>query len=106
MRRLGFWQRFMAPPDRQQKTGARTIYLGKRDTEDAVTELIDRSFLISFPDRTIRLSPAGRNRREAIRSRAAEFEEEQLSGLTREEIVKAKRFLSRLISKNTPLWEG
>lgn len=84
---------------------ARTIYLGTRDTEDAVAELVERSFAIVSPDRTIKLSPAGQKRREAVLARAAEFEKEQLAGLTKEEIVKAKKFLSRLISRNIPAWE-
>jgi 4-hydroxyphenylacetate 3-hydroxylase, reductase component len=85
---------------------ARTIYLGKRDTEDAVADLAERSFVTTCPDHTIRLSPAGRKRREAMLVRATEFEEEQLAGLSREEIAKAKKFLSRLISRNTPAWEA
>lgn len=85
---------------------ARTIYLGKRDTEDAVADLAERCFVMMSPDRTIRLSSGGRKRREAMLARATEFEEEQLEGLTREEIVKAKKFLSRLISRNTPAWQA
>ena len=85
---------------------ARTSYLGKRDTEDAVAELVERSFVASSPDGTITLTPAGRKCREAVRSRAAEFEEEQLAGLTKEEIAKARKFLSRLISRNMPVWQG
>ena len=83
---------------------ARTIYLGKRDTEDAVADLAERSFVTISPKRTISLSSGGRKRREAMLARATEFEEEQLAGLTREEIVKAKKFLSRLISRNIPAW--
>jgi flavin reductase (DIM6/NTAB) family NADH-FMN oxidoreductase RutF/DNA-binding MarR family transcriptional regulator len=83
---------------------ARTIYLGKRDTEDAVADLAERSFVTISPKRTISLSSGGRKRREAMLARATEFEEEQLAGLTREEIVKAKKFLSRLISRNIPTW--
>jgi flavin reductase (DIM6/NTAB) family NADH-FMN oxidoreductase RutF/DNA-binding MarR family transcriptional regulator len=93
-------------PGQTTENLARTIYLGKRDTEDALAELAERSFVIGSPDRTIRLSPAGRKCREAVLARAADFEEEQLAGLTEEEIVKAKRFLSLLISRNRPEWEG
>lgn len=84
---------------------ARTIYLGKRDTEDAVADLAERSFVTISPNRTIGLSPAGRKRREAMLARAREFEEEQLAGLTKEEIARAKKFLSRIISRNVPEWE-
>jgi len=91
-------------PEQTTDDLARTIYLGKRDTEDAVADLAERSFVMIGPDRTAVLSSAGRKRRQAMLARASEFEEEQLAGLTKEEIMKAKKFLSRLISRNIPAW--
>ncbi|WP_262272167.1 flavin reductase family protein [Microvirga yunnanensis] len=80
----------------------RTTYLGERDAEDAVADLINRSYLARDANGGLTLTPAGRERREAIRSRWEDFQTQQTSGLSEADMHCAQRVLMSLIERNIP----
>jgi flavin reductase (DIM6/NTAB) family NADH-FMN oxidoreductase RutF/DNA-binding MarR family transcriptional regulator len=75
------------------------MYLGDRDAKDAVADLVDRGYVEAGPEDTLSLTPAGRERREAISRRLLDFDREVLRGISDLEIQAARRVLCALIEK-------
>ncbi|MDB5915739.1 MAG: flavin reductase protein [Ramlibacter sp.] len=84
-------------PGLDQEQLAARMYLGRRDAEDAVEELFELGCLLRTSDGSLRLSPAGAARREALIARAAQFEADFLSGIPKEQIECGRSFLKQLI---------
>jgi DNA-binding MarR family transcriptional regulator len=78
---------------------ANRMYLGQRDTEDALGDLVDSGDVLQTGD-SFELTPSGRERREAIRRRIREFEKAFLADIPESEIAIGRRFLERLIAKH------
>lgn len=81
---------------------AKQMFLGPRDAEDAVAELVDMGNVAYVGEGMLELTPVGRARREAFRSRLSEFEASYLADIPDEELAIGRRFLSRLIAKAAP----
>jgi len=75
----------------------RSAYLARRDAEDAVSDLVEFSYVSRDPGGSLTLTASGRARREAIAERAAVFEAERTAGLTDAKIACGRRFLEHLI---------
>jgi flavin reductase (DIM6/NTAB) family NADH-FMN oxidoreductase RutF/DNA-binding MarR family transcriptional regulator len=87
---------YEAPGLNREQLAAR-MYLGQRDAEDAVEELMALGCLVRDANGALSLSAAGTARREAIVLRAAEFEAGYLSGLPQDQIECGRNFLKHLI---------
>lgn len=88
------------------RTQARSIdqvkqlaYLGSRDADDTVKNLTDRGHLIQEDSGLLKLTPAGRERADAIASRVAVFEAELLQGLSEEDLAITRRVLGALAQR-------
>ena len=77
------------------------MYLGPRDAEDAVGELIECGDVVRVEGGLLDLTPAGRVRRETIRRKIREFEKLFLADIPESEIAIGRRFLERLIAKRS-----
>ena len=77
---------------------ART-YLGLRDAEDAVADLLDRSYL-QRAGSALALTPKGRECREAILQHLRDFDIEQLGSLPVSEVEGVRHVLTHLISSH------
>lgn len=78
---------------------AEATYLGQRDTEDAIADLLRRGLLVSEAGK-LSLTPAGREVREAIRTRWRDFQQAQIAGIPEADLRSTIRTLSKLISQN------
>jgi flavin reductase (DIM6/NTAB) family NADH-FMN oxidoreductase RutF/DNA-binding MarR family transcriptional regulator len=79
---------------------AEATFLGQRDTEDAIAELLSRTLLVS-EDGKLFLTPSGRQVREAIRTRWEDFQQAQIASIPAGDLKSTIRTLSKLISQNT-----
>jgi len=79
---------------------AALTYLGMRDAEDAVADLKDRGLVQQTGGRLV-LTPRGRELREAILRHLRDFDIEQMSPFTPEEVETARRVLAHLIRTNS-----
>lgn len=86
-------------PDISLSALVRKTFLGVRDAEDTLAQMMAKGLVLQAPDGALRLSEAGYARREAIRRRWLQFEAEELSGISRPEIAAATDVLNRLWSK-------
>jgi flavin reductase (DIM6/NTAB) family NADH-FMN oxidoreductase RutF/DNA-binding MarR family transcriptional regulator len=77
----------------------RELYLGERDAEDAIADLVERAYVTRDADGLLRLTEQGRRSREAISARAAAFEAEQLAGLPPDLVEQGRKFLALLVEK-------
>jgi hypothetical protein len=76
----------------------RTTYLGERDAEDAVADLMSRSYLVRDTGRALALTPEGRRLRKAVRKRWEEFQQpQQVAGISEADLSCAQRGLTILI---------
>jgi DNA-binding MarR family transcriptional regulator len=75
------------------------MYLGQRDAEDAVGELVESGNVLRIAGGLLELTPTGRARREAISRRIREFEQAFLADIPESEIAAGRRFLERVIAK-------
>ncbi|MDK4732999.1 flavin reductase [Rhizobium sp. CNPSo 3490] len=78
---------------------AAATYLGQRDTEDAIAELVRRSLLVNNQGH-LSLTPEGRKVREAIRRRWQDFQQAQIAGIPEPDLKSTIRALSKLINQN------
>jgi flavin reductase (DIM6/NTAB) family NADH-FMN oxidoreductase RutF/DNA-binding MarR family transcriptional regulator len=78
---------------------AAATYLGQRDTEDAITELVRRSLLVNNQGQ-LSLTPEGRKVREAIKRRWQDFQQAQIAGIPEADLKSTIRALSKLIDQN------
>lgn len=72
-------------------------YLGVRDAEDAVSDLMDRSLLQRATGQALTLTGKGIDCREAIMRRLHDFDLRQTSGLPAGEVEAVRRVLSHII---------
>jgi flavin reductase (DIM6/NTAB) family NADH-FMN oxidoreductase RutF/DNA-binding MarR family transcriptional regulator len=77
------------------------MYLGPRDAEDALCELVESGNVVRAEGGFFTLTPIGRERREAIRRRVREFETVFFADIPESEIAAGRRFLERLIAKRS-----
>jgi flavin reductase (DIM6/NTAB) family NADH-FMN oxidoreductase RutF/DNA-binding MarR family transcriptional regulator len=75
------------------------MYLGQRDAEDAIGELVESGNVLRVAGGLLELTPTGRARREAISRRIGEFEQAFLVDIPESEIAAGRRFLERVIAK-------
>ena len=80
---------------------AERMYLGQRDAEDAVGELVEAGHVLRDEGGLLELTAPGRARREAIRRRIREFEQAFLADIPQSELAAGRRFLERLIAKRS-----
>ena len=78
---------------------SRDLYLGERDAEDAVADLIERGYVVRDSGGLLTLTDQGRRSREAISARAAAFEAEQLAGIPPDLVEKGRKFLTAVLDK-------
>ncbi|HSV35498.1 MAG TPA: flavin reductase family protein [Ramlibacter sp.] len=74
-------------------------YLGARDAEDAVADLVERAYVQRAGD-ACRLTPRGRDSREAVLQHLRNFDIEQLSALPVSDIESVRNVLSHIINSN------
>lgn len=79
---------------------AAATHLGQRDTEDAVSELLDRGLLTNSGDGYYSLTDEGRQLRVAIRTRWIAFQHAQVAGIPDADLRATIRTLSKLIEQN------
>ena len=73
-------------------------YLGPRDAEDAVAELIESGSVVRV-ESGFELTPTGRARREVMRERIRQFEKAFLADMSESDLADGRRFLERIIAK-------
>ncbi|WP_429809052.1 flavin reductase [Ensifer sp. B1-9] len=78
---------------------AAATHLGQRDTEDAISELLERELLIGT-EGGYSLTDAGRNLRVAIKARWLAFQHAQIAGIPEADLRATIRTLSKLIDQN------
>ncbi|MGP4688015.1 flavin reductase [Agrobacterium pusense] len=78
---------------------AAATYLGQRDTEDAITELLKRSLVVDHQGH-LSLTPEGKKVREAIKRRWQDFQQAQIAGISEPDLNSTIRALSKLIDQN------
>ncbi|MBN9004029.1 MAG: flavin reductase [Rhizobiales bacterium] len=79
----------------------RATFLGRREAEDAVAELLQRGLVVRALDETLTLTDAGSERREAIGMRTAGFEAEQMKGIPEADVAAGRRFLLGYVSRHS-----
>jgi 4-hydroxyphenylacetate 3-hydroxylase, reductase component len=79
----------------------RVTFLGRREAEDALAELLQRSLVTRNLDETLALTEAGRERREAIGLRTVGFEAEQMKGIPDTDVAAGRRFLVSYVTKRS-----
>ncbi len=87
-------------PNITLQTLANTKYLGERDAEDAVAQLIQRSYVRRDSAGRLDLTVRGRERLGVINDRWAEFGENQLVGIPQGEVQLARRFFAKLLNRH------
>lgn len=87
------------PGLRIEQIGAAT-FLGQRDTEDAIAELLQRGLVVSS-QRGFVLTGLGRHRREAVRTRWHDFQQAQIAEIPEADLKSTIRTLSKLIDQNS-----
>ncbi|WP_432349994.1 flavin reductase (plasmid) [Shinella yambaruensis] len=75
-------------------------HLGQRDTEDAISELLERGLLFASGG-GYSLTEAGRHLRVAIQKRWIAFQQAQIAGIPEADLRATIRTLSKLIDQNT-----
>ena len=78
----------------------RGTYLGNRDAEDAVADLVERKCIERTVDQTVALTPAGRDARRAILQHLHDFDKQKLGAFSAEQIHTARQVLEHLIREN------
>lgn len=71
-------------------------YLGGRDADDAVADLLDRGHLTCDEAGVLSLTPVGRERADASARRVTAFEAERVRGISQAEIATTRRVLGLL----------
>lgn len=79
---------------------AAATHLGQRDTEDAISELLERGLLVAS-NGGYALTEAGRHLRIAIQTRWIAFQHAQIAGIPEADLRATIRTLSKLIDQNT-----
>lgn len=77
---------------------ARRTYLGTRDIEDALQELIEKKYVTGDRERGFFLTAAGTARRQAILKRWLDFQRSELRNISDSELGRASSVLSRLMA--------
>ena len=80
---------------------AECAYLGPRDAEDAVLELVETGKVARADGGSFELTPSGRARREALRQEVRDFEKALFADIPEAELKGARSFLERLIAKQS-----
>lgn len=78
---------------------AAATFLGQRDTEDAIAELIGSGLVIGSAG-GFTLTGSGRSRREAVRERWQRFQQAQIAQISETDLRSAIRVLNTLIEQN------
>ncbi|MGV6874566.1 flavin reductase [Pseudochelatococcus sp. B33] len=78
---------------------SRRAYMGRRELDDAVADLVERGWVSRLPDGALELTAAGRSKRETIRRLRDEFDASQFAGVPETERACARDFLSKLIER-------
>jgi len=86
-------------PDMTPQDLARKTFLGSRDTEDALGEMVEKG-IVRRTGNVYRLTEPGLALRENVRRRWQQFESEELAGLSEAEIAETARILHRLWSNS------
>lgn len=74
----------------------RLAYLGDRDTQDSMAELLERGHVVRDADGAYDLTPTGQDAAAASRRRVQLFEEQMLGGLPASDVEAARRVLTVL----------
>lgn len=77
----------------------RLAYLGDRDTQDSMAELMERGHVVRDEDGTYALTPAGWEAAAASRQRVQLFEEQMLRGLPASDVEATRRVLAVLAQR-------
>ncbi|MEN9888251.1 MAG: flavin reductase [Pseudomonadota bacterium] len=75
-------------------------YLGSRDADDTVAVLTEKGHLSKDASGILQLTPAGRERAEAIARRVAAFEADLFQGLSEEDLATTRRVLGALAQRS------
>lgn len=86
-------------PDMTMPAIARKTFLGSRDTEDALAEMQEKNIVARNGD-TYRLTESGSALRENVRRRWLQFQNEELSGLSLQQVEDTTNVLRHLWSKS------
>jgi flavin reductase (DIM6/NTAB) family NADH-FMN oxidoreductase RutF/DNA-binding MarR family transcriptional regulator len=84
---------------KRSSLAART-YLGTRDAEDAVDDLVERGY-VQLAGANMMLTPRGRESRDAILRHLQDFNLEQVSAFSSDEVETVRRVLTHLIRTNS-----
>jgi DNA-binding MarR family transcriptional regulator len=76
---------------------ARKNYLGRRDTDDTLADLIGRGVVQKLPNGDFDLTGAGMQLRESIGKRWKDFQDSETAGLSQADIRVAKDVLGKLL---------
>ncbi|WP_315927376.1 flavin reductase [Mesorhizobium sp. SP-1A] len=74
-------------------------FLTRLVAEDAIAGLEERGYIARESDGTFQLTPAGIARREVMAARWQSFEEEELKGISSEDIARARSVLASILSR-------
>lgn len=77
-------------------------YLGGRDADDAMADLLDRGHIARDEAGILHLTPIGRERADASARRVTAFEGERFQGISEVEIATTRRVLGLLAHRVTP----
>ena len=77
----------------------RTKFLSKRDAEDAVAFLLERSYVASDAAGRLTLTSPGFDLIEGVNERWRRFEEKQLAGIPAQDVAFARAFFEQLIAR-------